>query len=332
MRRLAHYWQTQYDWRVHEKRLNDQAQFIADVEGTSLHFVHVRGKGRRVTPLLLVHGWPDSFYRFHKVVPLLTDPAAHGIDPADAFDVVVPSIPGFGFSNGKVLPTDDVADRFAGLMRGLGYERFVAAGGDAGSMIVISLSHRHADRLHGIHVTDVGYPDGNTDFSALSPPEMEFAGFIQGWWMREGAFNLVQATKPQSVAFALTDSPVGMAAWMMSMISSGAGDKIDQRFTLDELLTNFTLYWATGTIGSSMRYYLENARASAPGGGTRGRSDVPAAVAHMPWDAPLPRAWAERNVNVQRFTEMPRGGHFSAWEAPEAYAKDLQDFVGNLRK
>lgn len=328
MKRLVWYWQTRYDWRAHEKQLNEQAQYIAEVDGRSIHFVHVRGKGRRVTPLLLVHGWPDSFYRFHKVVPLLTDPAAHGLDATEAFDVVVPSIPGFGFSRGPALPTHVVADRFAALMKGLDYERFLAAGGDAGSIIVMSLSRRHADRVQGIHVTDVGYPDGSTDFSALSPPEMEFAGAIQNWWMREGAFNMVQATKPQSVAFGLTDSPVGMAAWMMSMMSSGAADKLDQRFTLDELLTNFTLYWVTGTIGSSMRFYLENARAE---GGTRVRSTVPAAVAHMPWDAPLPRAWAERHVNVQQFTEMPRGGHFSAWEAPEAYAQDLQQFVGRLR-
>ena len=331
MQRLAKYWLTEYDWRAHEKLLNRQPQFTAMVDGTSLHFVHMRGKGRRGTPLLLVHGWPDSFYRFHKVVPLLTDPAAHGVDATDAFDVVVPSIPGFGFSDPRPLPTDVVADRFAALMEGLGYERFVAAGGDAGSMIVISLSRRHADRLHGIHVTDVGYPDGSTDFSTLSPPELEFAGVIQNWWMREGAFNMVQSTKPQSLGFALTDSPVGMAAWMMSMISSGTADRIEQRFTLDELLTNFTIYWVTGTIGSSMRFYLENARAASHGGEAPVRSNVPAAVAHMPWDAPLPRAWAERHVNVRQFTEMPRGGHFSAWEAPEAYAKDLRDFVGKLR-
>jgi pimeloyl-ACP methyl ester carboxylesterase len=331
MKRLAKHWQTQYDWRIHERRLNEQAQFTTTVDGTSLHFVHVRGKGRRVTPLLLVHGWPDSFYRFHKVIPLLTDPAAHGLDADDAFDVVVPSIPGFGFSDRTALPTDVVADRFAALMKGLGYERFMAAGGDAGSLIVMSLSRRHAERVQGIHLTDVGYPDGSTDFSALSQPELEFAGFIQGWWTREGAFNMVQATKPQSVAFALTDSPVGMAAWMMSMMSSGASDKLDQRFTLDELLTNFTIYWVTGTIGSSMRFYLENARASRPDGAARVRSQVPAAVAHMPWDAPLPPAWAERHVSVRQFTEMPRGGHFSAWEAPEAYASDVRTFIATLR-
>ena len=230
------------------------------------------------------------------------------------------------------MANDAMADLLVKLMAGLGYDKFIVSGGDLGSMIALSMAQRSPRSLLGLHVTDVGYPDGNTDFASLTPAEAEFAGFIQGWWMREGAFNMVQSSKPQSLAAALNDSPAGLAAWMMSVIASGTSDRLDERFTLDELLTNLTIYWVTGTIGSSMRTYLVNARAiyGDPNAPRPTRSEVPAAVAHMPLDAPLPRAWAERKVDVRQFTEMPRGGHFTAWEAPEAYAKDLSEFAALL--
>jgi pimeloyl-ACP methyl ester carboxylesterase len=330
MKRLAHHWLTKYDWRAQEAALNAHPQFMADVDGSTVHVVHVRGKGPRPTPLLLIHSFPDSFYRFHKVVPLLTDPGAHGGDPARSFDVVIPSLPGFGFSARTPLSIDAAADKLAKLMAGLGYDRYVAGGGDG--PIPMALSQRHGEALMGIYVVDVGYPDGGTDFSALSPPEIEFANWIQSWWMREGAFNMVQSTKPQSLAFGLNDSPVGMAAWLMILFSSGAADQIDQRFTMDELLTNFMIYWVTGTIGSAMRWYLENARATYanPGAPKPARSSVPAAFARMPLDAPTPREWVERKVNLVQFTEMARGGHFSSWEEPEAFCDDLRAFLGKL--
>jgi pimeloyl-ACP methyl ester carboxylesterase len=332
MKRLAQHWQTKYDWRTHETALNAHPQFIADVEGTSVHFVHARGKGPNPTPLLLIHSFPDSFYRFHKVIERLTDPAAYGGDPARSFDVVIPSLPGFGFSERTPMSVDALADKLAALMAGLGYGRYVAGGGDG--PIPMAMSQRHPDALMGIYCVDVGYPDGGTDFASLSPPEAEFAQWIQGWWMREGAFNMVQSTKPQSLAFAVNDSPVGLAAWLMILFSSGGADQVEQRFTMDELITNFMIYWVTETIGSAMRGYLENARAvyGNPGAPKPPRSDVPAAVARMPLDAPLPRAWADRRVNVVRFTEMARGGHFSSWEVPEAFVEDLRDFVAQLAK
>lgn len=330
MKRLADHWSTRYDWRVHEAALNEHPQFIGDIDGTDLHFVHVRGKGPDPTPLLLIHSFPDSFYRFHKVVPLLTDPGAHGGDPTRSFDVVIPSLPGFGFSSHTPRPVDEGADTLARLMAGLGYQRYVAGGGDG--PIPIAMSQRHTESLMGIYVVDVGYPDGSTDFSTLSPPEQEFAAWIQDWWMREGAFNMIQSTKPQSLAFGLNDSPIGMAAWLMILLSSGAAEELDQRFTMDELLTNFMIYWVTGTIGSSMRNYLENARAmyANPASSPPARSDVPAAVARMPLDAPLPREWAERKVNVVRFTEMAVGGHFSSWEVPEAFSEDMRAFAATI--
>jgi pimeloyl-ACP methyl ester carboxylesterase len=321
MKSLVAHWQHRYDFRKHEASLNALPQFKAEVAGIELHFVHQRGASPKPA-LLLLHGWPDSFYRFHKVVPLL----------AESFDVVVPSLPGTGFSARTAMTTTATADLLVELMAGLGYEKFVAAGGDMGSMIAIAIAQRHPEAVRGIHLTDVGYPDGNTDFASLSPEEQQFAGFIQGWWMREGAFNMVQSTKPQSLAFGLNDSPVGLAAWIMSVVASGTADKLDERFTLDELLTNITLYWVTETAPSSLRNYLENARAmyATPPATPPAPPSVPAAVAHMPWDAPLPRAWAERKVNVQQFSEMPRGGHFSAWEVPDEYAQDLEKFASAL--
>lgn len=331
IQRLAARWADGYDFRAHEAALNAFPQFLADVNGTQIHFVHVRGKGPNPTPLLLIHAFPDSFYRFVKAIGPLTDPAAYGGDPALSFDVIIPSLPGFGFSDRTAMSVDATADVLAALMNGLGYQRYLAGGGDG--PIPMAMSRRHAGAVAGIYCVDVGYPDGSTDFASLSPEEAEFAQWIQGWWMREGGFNMIQSTKPHSLAFALNDSPVGLAAWLMILFASGGEELVEQRFTLDELITNATIYWVTGTIGSAMSSYLENARAmyGDPSAPPPARSEVPAAVARMPLDAPLPRAWAARRVNLVQFTEMTRGGHHSSWEVPEAFAADLRDFAAKLR-
>jgi pimeloyl-ACP methyl ester carboxylesterase len=333
MQQLVHYWQHDYDWRKHEAYLNTLSHFKAEVDGIGIHFIHERGKGPNPTPLLLLHGWPDSFYRYHKVIPMLTDPARFGGDPNNSFDVIVPSLPGQGFSDRKPMTMEKLADLFAKLMTEiLGYQKFVAAGGDGGSLISMEMARYQPDLLLGIHLTDVGYPDQTTDFSTLTPPEQEFAAFIQQWWMRDGAFNMIQATKPQSLAYAMNDSPTGIAAWIMSFITTGStGEEIEKRFGKDELLTNITIYWVTQTIGSSFRIYYEAAHA-VPGPKHGQRPSVPAAVAHCPWDAPLPREWATRQVNLKHFTDFPRGGHFTAWEEPELYAYDIQDFIHELNK
>jgi pimeloyl-ACP methyl ester carboxylesterase len=333
MQQLVHYWQHDYDWRKHEAYLNTLSHFKAEVDGIGIHFIHERGKGPNPTPLLLLHGWPDSFYRYHKVIPMLTDPARFGGDPNNSFDVIVPSLPGQGFSDRKPMTMEKLADLFAKLMTEiLGYQKFVAAGGDGGSLISMEMARYQPDLLLGIHLTDVGYPDQTTDFSTLTPPEQEFAAFIQQWWMRDGAFNMIQATKPQSLAYAMNDSPTGIAAWIMSFITTGStGEEIEKRFGKDELLTNITIYWVTQTIGSSFRIYYEAAHA-VPGPKHGQRPSVPAAVAHCPWDAPLPREWATRQVNLKHFTDFPRGGHFTAWEEPELYANDIQDFIHELNK
>lgn len=328
MKSLANYWLDEYDWRKHEAELNQFHHFTTEIDGTTIHFIHERGKGANPKPLLLLHGWPDSFYRYHKVIPMLTDPARFGGDPNVSFDVIVPSLPGTGFSGHKALSSDESADIFATLMTGvLGYQRFIAAGGDSGAIITKSLVLYHPDALLAIHLTDVGYPDGNTDFASLTPPEQEYAGFIQNWWFQEGAFNMIQATKPQSLAFGLNDSPVGLAAWIMSFFTMGTtGEAIEQRFSRDDLLTNITLYWLTETYPSSARIYYADSHAQLRAKAGQ-RSSVPAGVAHCPWDSPLPREWAARQVNLQHFSDLARGGHFAAWEVPELYAADIVDFI-----
>ncbi len=212
MQRLRSHWLDKYEWRKHEAALNAFPQFVADVNGTKVHFLHVRGKGPNPTPLLLIHAYPDSFFRFVKALGPLTDPAAHGGDPSLSFDVIIPSLPGFGFSDPTPMSVDATADLFAALMKGLGYTRYLAGGGDG--PIPIAMSQRHAAELAGIYSVDVGYPDGSTDFASLGPEEGEFAQWIQSWWMRDGAFNMIQSTKPQSLAYALNDSPLGLAAWL----------------------------------------------------------------------------------------------------------------------
>lgn len=336
MKELTDYWQHQYDWRQHEAELNKLAQFKTVVDGIGLHFIHERGQGPNPTPLILSHGWPDSFYRFHKIIPMLTDPEKYGGKAEDSFDVIVPSIPGFGFSDRKAMPSSAVADLWAKLMTNvLGYERFAAAGGDVGSRITTALALQHPNVVTAIHLTDVGYPTGQED--SMTEAEQQFAGFIQGWWFSEGAYAMVHMTKPQTLAFGLNDSPVGWAAWVVSFINTGARENlIEEAFGgRDELLTNIMIYWVTQTAGSAARSYLEEARASyghEAGPQPEPRSDVPASIALFPREAQFPREWAERSLNVQRFTKMPRGGHFAALEEPELFASDLRESFRELLK
>jgi pimeloyl-ACP methyl ester carboxylesterase len=330
---LVDHWQHRYDWRKHEAELNEFAHFKADIGGVNIHFIHERGKGPSPTPIILTHGWPDSFHRFHKIITRLTDPAKYGGKAEDSFDVVVPSIPGFGFSDRKPVSCSAVADLWVKLMSALGYTHFVAAGADAGAIVTKQLALRHPKQLTAIHLTDVGYPTGQEDPSTMGKAEQKFSEFIKKWWMKEGAYSMLQATKPQTLAYELNDSPAGLASWMASMIKTGAdGDKVDEAFgSRDELLTNLMIYWATQTAGSAAHFFAAEAKAAygaqAPG---PQRSEAPAAIALFPREAPCPREWAERSLNVQRFTKMPRGGHFAALEEPEMYAQDLHESFSEL--
>ena len=298
--------------------------------------------GRRVAatagpalPLVLSHGWPDSFWRYSKVIPLLTDPAAHGADPADAFDVVVPDMPGYGYSDrpaGPPLNSIAVAGLWAELMSVLGYPRFGAAGGDIGSGVSRYLGLDHPDRVVAVHRTDAGVPVFAGDPADLAPQERAWIEAVAAWGAAEGAYAAMHRTKPQTAAFGLTDSPAGLAAWIVEKLRawSDCDGDVERRFTKDEILTNVTLYWLTGTIGSSMRMY--NANAAIPPAQHARRVEVPSGFSLFPGDiARPPRAWLERTANVVRVTEPPRGGHFAAFEEPELYAAELREFFRPYR-
>ncbi|HEY3378828.1 MAG TPA: epoxide hydrolase, partial [Armatimonadota bacterium] len=264
MQELVGYWRDGFDWRTQEAMLNRFAQYRTEIDGFGIHFIHERGRGPHPLPLIYTHGWPGSFFEMYKIIPLLTDPARFGGDATDAFDVIVPSLPGFAFSD---CPTEHgmtlqrTAELWLRLMTDvLGYPRFAAGGTDFGSGVTRLLALAHPERLAAIHLTYLGFPIEPGDKSNLSAAEQKYLNAIQDWMMREGAYAMIQATKPQTLAYGLNDSPTGLAAWLVEKFrawSDCAGD-VERRFTKDELLTNIMLYWVTGTIHASMRTYYEN--------------------------------------------------------------------------
>ena len=340
LKELVDYWQHEFDWRAQEAKLNQFAQFRAEINGLGIHFIHERGKGPNPLPIIIFHGWPDSFYRMHKIIPLLTDPASYGGDPADSFDVIVPSLPGFGFSDRpreRGATSIRTAELLAQLMTDvLGYKRFAAAGGDIGSRVTRLLALAHPESLIGIHLTDVGFPREIAfppDLSNPSAAEQQFLGSVQRWFMQEGGYIMIQSTKPQTLAYGLNDSPVGLAAWIVEKFRawSDCGGDIEQRFSKDELLNNIMIYWVTGTISSSARLYYEDSHA-APQLKQGQYIEVPAGVATFPKDLTLPpRELGERFLRVERWTEMPRGGHFAALEEPELLVDDMRVFFHDLK-
>ncbi len=337
LQRLVAYWRDGFDWRAREAELNRFAHFRADLGGLGIHFIHERGAGPAPLPLILTHGWPDSFCRMVKLVPLLTDPARHGGDPADAFDVVVPSLPGFGFSDRpreRGMTQERVAALWARLMADeLGYRRFAAHGSDWGTGVTERLAFNHAAALVGIHLTDVPARQlGALPPDVLSDAERAYLDAGRRWQATEGGYAAIQGTRPQTLAAGLNDSPAGLASWIVEKFRawSDCGGDVERRFTKDELLTNITIYWTTETIGSSCRLYYEN-RANPPQGGG-GYTPVPTGFAIFPRDlVPVPHGSAERFFNVRRWTEMPRGGHFAAMEEPELLAADMRAFFRPLR-
>ncbi|GAB3331018.1 epoxide hydrolase [Larkinella ripae] len=338
LKELVAYWQAQFDWRQQEAALNRFAHFRTEIDGYGLHFIHERGQGERPLPLLLSHGWPDSFYRFYKLIPLLTDPESHGGRAEDAFDVVVPSLPGFGFSD-RITQKGADAPWTAGVLhqlmtKVLGYHRFAAHGGDVGSGITEALAMGHPDSLVGIHLTDIPYWHiFATQPDELSKPEQKFLETGQQWQMTEGAYALIQATKPQTLAYGLNDSPAGLAAWILEKFRtwSDCDGNPENRFTKDELLTNIFLYWATETVRSSFTPYFGTGAAGPPKDFKK--IEVPTGAAIFPKDiVPAPREFAERFYTIARWTEMPKGGHFSALEEPELLADEIRAFFRPLRE
>jgi len=339
MRSLAEYWRHSYDWRREEAILNRLPQFRLAIDGFHIYFVHVRGKGPAPLPLIVTHGWPGSFVEMLKLIPLLTDPTAHGGSAEDAFDVIVPSLPGYGFSDRpgeRGMDPKKIATLWVRLMEELGYKRFGAQGGDWGSIISIALGLDHAKRMIGIHLNYIAgrFLLGGT--MNAQPDDKIASAYLEqlrGWWDAEGGYSHEQTTKPQTLGYGLNDSPVGLAAWIIEKFrtwSDCAGD-VESVFTRDQLLTNIMLYWVTQTAPSSARLYYES-RQRPLSLSRSNRVEPPVAVAVFPKEIAMPpRALAERGLNIARWTEMPKGGHFAAMEQPELLAKDLREFFRPLR-
>jgi pimeloyl-ACP methyl ester carboxylesterase len=338
LRSLLAEWSDGFDWRAREAELNRLPHFRAELGGLWVHFVHARARAQPAIPLVLTHGWPSTFLEMLPLVPLLTDPVAHGID-GPAFDLVIPSLPGYGFSDRPRRPgmtTRAIAPLWHELMRGLGYDRYGAGGTDFGAGVATFMALDRPEPLTGVHLTFLEErPFLGPGARPLTGSEREYVAQAERWARTEYAYADLQATKPQTAGYGLTDSPAGLAAWVVEKWRSWgdtAGDP-DARYGRDLLLSTLTVFWATETIASSMRLYWEKRRAG-PAFGPGDAVTVPTGIAvfaneHVPEGRP-PREWAERMYAVRRWTEMPRGGHFAAVEDPELVARDVAAFFRDL--
>ena len=334
---LIAYWRDEYDWRAHEAALNAFDHYKTTIDGQVVHFVHQRGRGPAPLALVMSHGWPGTVWEMLPSVMALSDPASHGGDAADAFDVVVPSIPGFGFSGEPAEGTDVVrtAELWVGLMDRLGYERFGAYGSDWGAGITRVLGASYADRLVGVHTP--GAPP-RLPREAETDEERDYLARANLWSVDETGYQRIQGTKPQTLAFGLTDSPIGLAAWITEKLRSWSdcdGD-VESRFSKDQILTLVSIYWHTRTIGTSVRYYHANGLGSSRRRrGAAGPVQVPQGFAEfvgIPLRAHPPRSFlSEPAANVTHWTVYDTGGHFPAIEEPDLLVQDLRTFFRPLR-
>jgi pimeloyl-ACP methyl ester carboxylesterase len=336
MKELVEYWRTKYDWRKHETQLNRFAHYKANIDGLEIHFIHEKGRGPKPKPLLLSHGWPGTIYEFMEIIPMLTDPAAHGASAAQSFDVIAPSLPGYGFSGHptvRAMNVQAIAEKFHTLMtEALGYLRYCAQGGDWGSAITSRLGEMHGDSLYGIHL-NLLFVGGRTKREGeLTAEEKLFLADLDSFRREETGYQQIQGTKPQTLAYGLNDSPAGLAAWVVEKFRtwSDCGGDVERRFTKDQLLTNVMIYWITQTINSATRLYYESRHHPWRPDSTK-RIETPTAAALFPRELlKPPREWAEQAFNIQHWTVMPRGGHFAAMEEPKLLADDIRDFFGGL--
>jgi pimeloyl-ACP methyl ester carboxylesterase len=331
IKELAEYWRTAFDWRAQETRLNGFANFRAEIDGHRIHFVHERSRDPNAVPLLLLHGWPSSFVQMLDIIPLLTDPAAHGLD-GPAFHVVAASLPGFGFSDVPTRPGVGFATAarwLAELMHDvLGYGRYGVRGSDLGGVIVQQMALTYPEHVIGVHLTGIiGTAGGQPPFTAAEQAFVDASRAAE----TEFAYARLQMSRPQTLAHSLNDSPIGLAAWIIEKFRSWAdtGGDLESRFTKDELLTNLMAYWATGTAPASVRMYYEFVREPLKTG--RIATPVGMLMSHKDLFPAAPREWAERSMNVVRWTDTHVGGHFLEWEEPELVARDLQAFFAALR-
>jgi len=341
LQELCEYWRTTFDWRAQEATLNSFDQFYVRIDGQPIHFIHARSTKPAALPLLLVHGWPGSIFEFVKVIGPLSDPVAYGGDEADAFHVVSPSLPGYGFSGPTVEPgwcPGRIASALAVLMDGLGYERYGAGGGDWGAIVTTELARADEGRhMCGLHLTmPLGEPPPEGDGDDVLT-DVDQKG-LEDWGAHQANGTVVHvpinSTRPHTLAFALNDSPAGLAAWLVDKFRSYSdcdGD-VENSFTKDELLAEITTYWVTATIASASRLYYERAHARSVSQSPPKRVEVPTGCAIFPRDVRrIPRPWAERQYNIQRWAEMPSGGHFPGLEEPERLVSELRAFFRSLR-
>lgn len=331
------HWRHRYDWREREAAMNRWPHFVTEAEREQVHLIHARSAHADATPLLLTHGWPGSFVEFLDVIGPLTDPEAHGGTAADAFHVVVPSMPGYGFSGPtRTLGLDSrrVASALAEVMTQLGYDRFVAQGGDWGAVVTRWLGRDHADRLIGLHVNMMFAFPAKDDPNAMDGvTEADLARFaVAGERIADGTgYMAIQSTRPQTLAYGLTDSPTGLAAWILEKFHAWSDldeGGIAATYGWDRLLDNLMAYWVTNTVGSAARLYAESARgATSPMDPVGGRVDVPSGHTVYPYELlQTPRAWAEKSYDLVYWSEQERGGHFAAFERPGAFVDEIRAF------
>ena len=342
LRELIEYWSTAYDWRRHEAEMNAFSHFKTEIEGVPIHFLHERGKGPNPMPLILNHGWPWTFWDFHKVIRALADPASTGGDPADAFDVVVPSLPGYGFSTPLRVTGINywrTADLWVPLMRDvLGYDKFATEGGDWGALVTEQLGHKYAEHLIGayLHFTmPLSVFSGEALPKDYAPDEAHWLERTQRFFAEGSGYMSIQATRPQTLTYALNDSPTGLCAWLLEKRRAwgDTGGNVESRFSKDDLCTTATIYWVTQSFGTSARYYYE-ARYNPwkPSHGRKPVVEAPTGVAAFPGEiATMPRRWAEDYFDLRRWTVMPSGGHFAPMEEPERLVEDMRAFFRPLR-
>lgn len=332
VRDFCEYWRNSYDWRLHEANLNAIPQFVVPIDGVDVHFWHVKGKGVNPFPLLLMHGWPGSMFEFFRLVEPLTNPAGAGGDPLDSFDIVVPALPGFGFGGKTAEPGWSVA-RIAKAMDALmhtelGYERYGVQGGDWGGIISAKMASEFEGRVAAAHLNFlVAQPPEN-------PSEEDKAAMAArtAFQAQETGYSAVQGTKPMSLAVAQSDSPAGLAAWILEKFRtwSDCDGELDSAYSRDDLITNLMFYWAPNSVASSARIYFESSRDRSSFAYPKPGTPVGVAVfPKEPWR--VPRHWAESRFNIQRWTEMPRGGHFAAMEQPDLLIEDVRAFFRSYR-
>jgi pimeloyl-ACP methyl ester carboxylesterase len=339
MKELTDYWSTKFDWRAQEKRINSFANYQAVVGDLHIHFIHERGKGPNPIPLLITHGWPSCFVEMLEIIPMLADPANHGGNTSDSFDVIVPSVPGYGFSDRPLqagMTRWRVAALWAQLMDGLGYPKFGLQANDIGAVISGWLSFDHPEKVIGLHTMMPTFPPPSFDETQppLTDAEKAFKAVVDAWDQEEGGYDAIQRTKPQTLAYGLNDSPVALLAWIVEKWRAWTdpNGNVEDHFSKDELLTNVTIYWVTETANSSVRSYFERAHDT--------RSFKPSDKIRVPTGVALtteaveraPREWVQRRyADIRRWTEFSSGGHFLAAENPEMLAVEIREFFRQFR-